>query len=156
MAKIKRTPRQPLVSTNTNPRGLAAGFIATHPSPYCFQLPGARCPPTYLTQDQRGELSRSGISAAAASKASKPADDSGDGNNDNDDKEVQSIDKKSNDGGDDEQEVKEGGMSAAAKAALSLWCHLLELTKLNLNLLCQLKVAPKISAYAHVHGPHNY
>ncbi len=42
------------------------------------------------------------------------------------------------------------------KFPLSLWCHLLKPTKLTLNLLCQLKVAPKISAYAHVHGPHNY
>jgi hypothetical protein len=42
------------------------------------------------------------------------------------------------------------------KFSLSLWCHLLEPTKLTLNLLCQLKVAPKISAYAHIHGPHNY
>ncbi len=42
------------------------------------------------------------------------------------------------------------------KFPLSLWCHLLEPTKLTLNLLCRLKVAPKISAYAHVHGPHDY
>jgi hypothetical protein len=39
---------------------------------------------------------------------------------------------------------------------LSLWCHLLELTELTLNLLCQSKVTPKISAFSHVHGPHNY
>jgi hypothetical protein len=42
------------------------------------------------------------------------------------------------------------------KFPLSLWCHLLEPTEVTLNLLCQLKVAPKISAYAHIHGPHNY
>ncbi len=42
------------------------------------------------------------------------------------------------------------------KFPLSLWCHLLEPTKLTLNLLRQSKVAPKISAYAHVHGPHDY
>jgi hypothetical protein len=42
------------------------------------------------------------------------------------------------------------------KLPLSLWCHLLKPTELTLNLLCRLKVAPKISAYAHVHGPHNY
>jgi hypothetical protein len=42
------------------------------------------------------------------------------------------------------------------KFPLSLWCHLLEPTKLTLNLLRQLNVAPKISAYAHVHGPHDY
>jgi hypothetical protein len=39
---------------------------------------------------------------------------------------------------------------------LSWWCHLLKLAELTLNLLCQLKVAPKISAFAHVHGPHDY
>jgi hypothetical protein len=42
------------------------------------------------------------------------------------------------------------------KFPLSLWCHLLKLTKLTLNLLHQLKAASKISAYTHVHGPHNY
>ncbi len=38
---------------------------------------------------------------------------------------------------------------------LSLWCHLLEPTELTLNLLCQSRVAPKVSAFAHVHGTHN-
>ncbi len=42
------------------------------------------------------------------------------------------------------------------KFPLSLHCYLLKLTKLALNLLCQSKVAPKISAYTHVHGPHDY
>ncbi len=42
------------------------------------------------------------------------------------------------------------------KFPLSLWCHLLEPTELTLNLLRQSKVAPKISAFAHVHGPHDY
>jgi hypothetical protein len=42
------------------------------------------------------------------------------------------------------------------KFPLSLWCHLLEPKELTLNLLRQSKVAPKISAFAHVHGPHNY
>ncbi len=42
------------------------------------------------------------------------------------------------------------------KFPLSPWCHLLKPTELTLNLLCQSKVAPKISAYTHVHGPHNY
>ncbi len=42
------------------------------------------------------------------------------------------------------------------KFPLSLWCHLLKPTKRILNLLRQSKIAPKISAYAHVHGPHNY
>jgi hypothetical protein len=41
------------------------------------------------------------------------------------------------------------------KFPLSLWCHLLEPTELTLNLLRQSKVAPKISAYAHIHGQHN-
>ncbi len=39
---------------------------------------------------------------------------------------------------------------------LSLWCHLLKPTELTLNLLCQSRVAPKILAFAHVHGTHNY
>jgi hypothetical protein len=38
----------------------------------------------------------------------------------------------------------------------SLWCHLLQLTKLSLNLLCQSKVALNISAFAHIHSLHNY
>ncbi len=42
------------------------------------------------------------------------------------------------------------------KFPLSLWCHLLESMELTLNLLCQSKVAPKISAFAHVHGPNDY
>jgi hypothetical protein len=42
------------------------------------------------------------------------------------------------------------------KFPLSLWCHLLEPLELTLNLLCQLKGAPKISAFAHMHGPHDY
>jgi hypothetical protein len=41
------------------------------------------------------------------------------------------------------------------KFPLSLWCHLLEPTELTLNLLRQSKVAPKISAFAHIHGPHD-
>ncbi len=42
------------------------------------------------------------------------------------------------------------------KFPLSLWRHLLEPTELTLNLLHQSKVAPKISAFAHVHGHHDY
>jgi hypothetical protein len=42
------------------------------------------------------------------------------------------------------------------KFPLSLWCHLLKPTELTLNLLRQSKVAPKISAFAHVHGNHDY
>jgi hypothetical protein len=38
----------------------------------------------------------------------------------------------------------------------SLWCHLFEPTELTLNLLCQSRVAPKILAFVHVHGTHNY
>ncbi len=39
---------------------------------------------------------------------------------------------------------------------LSLWCHLVQPAELTINLLPQSKVAPKVSAYAHVHGQHNY
>jgi hypothetical protein len=42
------------------------------------------------------------------------------------------------------------------KFSLSLWCHLLKPTELTLNLLCQSRVAPKILAFAHIHGTHNY
>ncbi len=115
MAKTKRTPHQPLVSTN--PRGLAARVAATRPSICHFQPPRACCPQDYSTQDQRGERSRSLISTVAAAKATKPADDSGDDDDDNDEDDVQSIGKKGNDGGNDKQGVKEGGVSAAAKAA---------------------------------------
>jgi hypothetical protein len=39
---------------------------------------------------------------------------------------------------------------------LSLWCYLVRPAKLTVNLLCQSNVVPKISAYAHVHGQHDY
>jgi hypothetical protein len=39
---------------------------------------------------------------------------------------------------------------------LSLWCHLVRPVELTVNLLQQSNVAPKVSAYAHVHGQHNY
>jgi hypothetical protein len=42
------------------------------------------------------------------------------------------------------------------KFPLSLWCHLLKPTELTLNLLRQSKEASKISAYAHIHKPHDY
>jgi hypothetical protein len=42
------------------------------------------------------------------------------------------------------------------KFPLSLWCALLEQTELTVNLLRQSNMAPKISAFAHVHGQHNY
>jgi hypothetical protein len=42
------------------------------------------------------------------------------------------------------------------KFPLLLWCHLLERTELTLNLLRQSRVAPKILAFAHVHGTHDY
>jgi hypothetical protein len=42
------------------------------------------------------------------------------------------------------------------KFPLSLWCHLLEPTELTLNLLRQSRVAPKILAFAHVHGTQDY
>ncbi len=42
------------------------------------------------------------------------------------------------------------------KFPLLLWCHLLEPTELTLNLLRQSKVAPKILAFAHLYGTHDY
>jgi hypothetical protein len=42
------------------------------------------------------------------------------------------------------------------KSPLLLWCHLLEPTELTMNLLCQSRVAPKISAFPHIHGTHGY
>ena len=42
------------------------------------------------------------------------------------------------------------------KFPLSLWCHLLEPTELNLNLLRQSHIAPNISAFAHVRRTHDY
>ncbi len=38
----------------------------------------------------------------------------------------------------------------------SLWCHLVQPAELTVNLLQQSNVAPKVSAYAHVHGQHDY
>jgi hypothetical protein len=42
------------------------------------------------------------------------------------------------------------------KFPLSLWCHLLKLTELTLNFLCQSKGAPKVSTFTHVYGSHDY
>jgi hypothetical protein len=42
------------------------------------------------------------------------------------------------------------------KFPLLLWCHLLEPTELTLSLLRQSRVAPKILAFVHVHGTHDY
>jgi hypothetical protein len=42
------------------------------------------------------------------------------------------------------------------KFPLLLWCHLLKPTELTLNLLRQSQIAPNISAFAHLHGIHNY
>ncbi len=39
---------------------------------------------------------------------------------------------------------------------LSLWCALLEQTELTVNLLRQSNVVPKILAFVHVHGHHDY
>jgi hypothetical protein len=39
---------------------------------------------------------------------------------------------------------------------LSLWCHLVRPAELTINLLQQSNVVPKILAYAHVHGQHDY
>ncbi len=38
---------------------------------------------------------------------------------------------------------------------LSLWCYLLEPAEHTLNLLRQSNVAPKILAFAHIHGHHD-
>jgi hypothetical protein len=92
MAKTKKTPHQPLVSTN--PRGLAARIAATCLSPHCYQPTRAQPPPAYLTQDQRGERSSSRISTVMAAKAIKPADDSGDDDNDDEKEDMRSIGRK--------------------------------------------------------------
>jgi hypothetical protein len=42
------------------------------------------------------------------------------------------------------------------KFPLLLWCHLLKPTEITLNLIRQSRVAPKILAFAHIHGTHNY
>jgi hypothetical protein len=42
------------------------------------------------------------------------------------------------------------------KFPLSLWCHLLEPAELTLNLLRQSRITPNVSAFAHVHGNHDY
>ena len=42
------------------------------------------------------------------------------------------------------------------KFPLSLWCQLLEPAELTLNLLRQSLITPKVSAFAHVHGQHNF
>ncbi len=39
---------------------------------------------------------------------------------------------------------------------LSLWCHLVRPAELTVNLLRQSNITPKVSAYEHVHGQHNY
>jgi hypothetical protein len=39
---------------------------------------------------------------------------------------------------------------------LSLWCHLVQPAKFTVNLLWQNNVAPKVLAYVHVHGQHDY
>jgi hypothetical protein len=39
---------------------------------------------------------------------------------------------------------------------LSLWCYLVQPAKLAVNLLRQSNVVPKILAYPHVHGQHDY
>jgi hypothetical protein len=39
---------------------------------------------------------------------------------------------------------------------LSLWCNLMHPAELTMILLRQSNITPKVSAYAHVHGQHNY
>ncbi len=42
------------------------------------------------------------------------------------------------------------------KFPISCWCQIVSQTELTLNLLRQSNIAPNISAYAHVHGQHDY
>jgi hypothetical protein len=44
----------------------------------------------------------------------------------------------------------------ADKFPLHLWCQLIPHMEWQLNLLCQSNANPKISAYAHLYGPHDY
>ena len=46
--------------------------------------------------------------------------------------------------------------STANKFPLHLWCQLIPHMERQLNLLRQSNTNPKISAYAHLYGPHNY
>ena len=39
---------------------------------------------------------------------------------------------------------------------ISCWCQIVSQTELTLNLLRQSNIVPAISAYAHVHGQHDY
>jgi hypothetical protein len=39
---------------------------------------------------------------------------------------------------------------------LSLWCHLVKPAELTVNLLQQSNITPKVLAYAHIHGQHDY
>jgi hypothetical protein len=39
---------------------------------------------------------------------------------------------------------------------LSLWCHLVQPAELTINLLQQSNVAPKVSAFSHIHGQQDY
>jgi hypothetical protein len=39
---------------------------------------------------------------------------------------------------------------------LYLWCHLVQPAELTVNLLGQSNIAPRVSAYTHVHGKHDY
>jgi hypothetical protein len=42
------------------------------------------------------------------------------------------------------------------KIPISCWCKIVSQTELTLNLLRQSNISPNISAYAHVHGQHDY
>eukprot|EP00804_Cyclotella_cryptica_P016748 CCRYP_002050-RA/>CCRYP_002050-RA protein AED:0.41 eAED:0.41 QI:0/-1/0/1/-1/1/1/0/175 len=46
--------------------------------------------------------------------------------------------------------------STADKFPLHLWCQLIPHKEQQLNLLRQSNANPRISAYAHLYGPHNY
>ena len=47
-------------------------------------------------------------------------------------------------------------MGVHASFPMHLWCRLLPSAEMQLNLLHHSSAMPKISAYAHVHGPHNF
>ena len=49
-----------------------------------------------------------------------------------------------------------GLLSVHPKSHMSLWYELLPQTFITLNLLQTSRTCPKISAYAHLHGPYNF
>jgi hypothetical protein len=94
-------------NSSTVKKGLAAKAVAAKSvlSNCCVQPTRACKPPTYLTQDQNNEVSRSSTSTAAADKPAKQRNDSKnvEDNDDDDDKKGQKNDGKDNDGSKDMQ-----------------------------------------------------